>query len=122
MLDGGCPAIGRDVEGKRAKASQSPPPKALRQRGLSRTPALKYPRKANGSYQHPTQSLTSSQIQLATTNKRKGFVMAVAVGFAPSLSVALLLCEDTLSFVDGVPDFPVVQSCCDLSVSYLSCS
>ncbi len=48
--------------------------------------------------------------------------MTVAVGSAPSLSVALLLCEDTLSFVDGVPDFLVVQSCCDLSVSYLSCS
>lgn len=35
-------------------------------------------------------------------------VMALAVGFAPSLSVALLLCEDTLSFVDGVPDCSVV--------------
>ena len=46
--------------------------------------------------------------------------MAVAVGSAPSLSIALLLCEDTLSIVDGVPDFSVVQSFCNSSVSYLS--
>ena len=52
----GCLAIGRDIEGKKAKASQSPPPTALRQRGLSRTPALEYLHKANVSYQRPKQA------------------------------------------------------------------
>ena len=60
------------LRGRKPRRAKVRPPKALRQRGLSRTQALKYVHKANGSYQHPKQSRSSSQIQLAFANKRKG--------------------------------------------------
>ncbi len=76
LLDGVCPAIGRDIEGKKAKASQGEPKSA------AEGPAAARPLK-NTSTQVSSQSQWllsasttvphSSQIQLAITNKRKGF-------------------------------------------------
>ena len=68
MLDGGCPAIGRDVEGKKAKASQNPPAEGpAAARPLKNTSTQMLP-KTNGSYQHPKQCYISSQKQLAIEN------------------------------------------------------